>query len=836
MSDPSGPPNVTLGPLTRRPAVSVVLLLAAGILLHVRLRENFGTLLVVTAIVAMIAAFSFHRRVAGAVSLSLLILLLGIGIARREHFQFSDSDIGMFAGDEPHLAEVEVRLLDDPQIIAGPSIGQRMLPPKQTATAEMRQIKSWSGWIPATGQLPIAIEQIQPALRAGQTVRMLGMLERPRVAMNPGEFDWAWYYRQQRILATFTVTRAGNIHILSDPGPSAIGWLRAKARHLLAMGFTTSHATDYELLDALLLGDRDPQLRDIEQQFQQTGMGYQLAVSGLHIALLAAVAFWLCRFFRLRPRWTLAITTGFVLVYATITLPSHSGIRAAILCIVAVIALCGGRSSDRAQFLSLAAIAMLLWHPMDLYSAGFHLSFAVVIVFVLLLPRVQEWVKQRRDPDEIAASQDMKRSPAQQFRDAAIAWVIRGAEYSVLAWLATLPLVAYHFGQASSWAILGSLLLLPVVMLSLFAGMGKLLVTLLWPGWAAMWAMVAGWPVEWMQWGVRQLARLPGSSVTLAAPPMWLVVVYYLLLIAPLMPHRWWVGRRRWILRLAPLAGVVAIFGPSLLPQRQSPSGDLTMTLLSLGAGQCAVVEPPGGLPVLFDAGSTTVADVAKKIVEPFLRAEGQSRVDEIFLSHGDFDHISAAGEITADYSVRELFTSWHFIRNAAGNIPDQMLLDELEKLNRTPIQISTGDHFDLGQGTAVDVLWPPKDGDLNSNNAGLVLRLTYAGRSILFPADIQDPAFAGVLKNASALKSDVLVAPHHGSSEDLTPAFLAAVQPQMILSSNFGRLTNKQKRFETMVGRTPLYRTPECGAITVTIHKDGTISVSTFVKNAKPK
>jgi beta-lactamase superfamily II metal-dependent hydrolase len=81
-----------------------------------------------------------------------------------------------------------------------------------------------------------------------------------------------------------------------------------------------------------------------------------------------------------------------------------------------------------------------------------------------------------------------------------------------------------------------------------------------------------------------------------------------------------------------------------------------------------------------------------------------------------------------------------------------------------------------------------------------------------------------------------VLVAPHHGSSEDLTPAFLAAVQPQMILSSNFGRLTNKQKRFETMVGRTPLYRTPECGAITVTIHKDGTISVSTFVKNAKPK
>jgi len=182
------------------------------------------------------------------------------------------------------------------------------------------------------------------------------------------------------------------------------------------------------------------------------------------------------------------------------------------------------------------------------------------------------------------------------------------------------------------------------------------------------------------------------------------------------------------------------------------------------------------------------------------------------------------------------VFTSYHFIKNSAGNIPDQVLLDELEKLDRTPTQIAIGDHFDLGNGAAVDVLWPPKVGDLNSNNAGLVLRVTYAGRSILFPADIQDPGFEGVLRNPKSLQSDVLVAAHHGSSEDLTPAFLAAVHPEYILSSNFGRLTSKQRKFETMTGHTPLYRTPECGAITVTIRKDGTMTVTTFVKGAKPK
>ncbi len=317
-----------------------------------------------------------------------------------------------------------------------------------------------------------------------------------------------------------------------------------------------------------------------------------------------------------------------------------------------------------------------------------------------------------------------------------------------------------------------------------------------------------------------------------------MIVIYYLLLLAPLLPDwKFLSGRKRWFLRLAPLAGVVSIFLLQIkTPARIQAADDLRVTLLCVGAGQCAVVEVPGRNPILIDAGSTSIHDIARKIVEPFLAYSGDSRVDKIFLSHGDFDHISAAGEIATAYNVADVFTSTHFRKNAAGNVPDLLLLDELEKLNRPPREIASGDHLDLGHGAAIDVLWPPNSGDLNSNNAGLVLRLTYAGKRVLFPADIQDPAFAGVLKNPAALRSDVLVAPHHGSSEDLTPAFLAAVKPGVILSSNFWRLSSKQKRFEQMIGQTPLYRTPQCGAITVTIKSNGTLSVSTFLGRAKPK
>ncbi len=270
-----------------------------------------------------------------------------------------------------------------------------------------------------------------------------------------------------------------------------------------------------------------------------------------------------------------------------------------------------------------------------------------------------------------------------------------------------------------------------------------------------------------------------------------------------------------------------------LVPIAQHPASataQLRITLLSLGAGQCAVVEPPGGEVFLLDAGSSSISDLTRKIIAPFLRTEGRRQVDKIFLSHGDYDHICAAADIATTFGVHEVFISPHFRRNASGNLPDEALLDTLDKLNLPPHLIAAGDHLNLSPGLIADILWPPRSGTWNSNNSGIVMRLSYAGRTLLFPADIQDPAFEGVLKHPDQLQADILVAPHHGSSETLTHAFLKAVHPQAIVSSNAWRLTNKQKRFDTMAGDTPLYRTNKSGAITITVTSDGKVSIATFM------
>jgi competence protein ComEC len=152
------------------------------------------------------------------------------------------------------------------------------------------------------------------------------------------------------------------------------------------------------------------------------------------------------------------------------------------------------------------------------------------------------------------------------------------------------------------------------------------------------------------------------------------------------------------------------------------------------------------------------------------------------------------------------------------------------------PVEItSKGRRIPLGNDATIDVLWPPPNRSFTTtNNAGLVLRLTYSGRSVLLPADIQVSTERELLTAPTALSSDVLVAPHHGSAEETTAAFLIAAHPMDVISSNGQRLSKKQKEFDALAKNYPLYRTSRYGAVTIRISKDGTLRVETFLHPTK--
>ena len=817
---------------TLRPAVPAAVLLIVGIIAHAWLPNEPLAWLIASALLIGAASFSLRHGMICSALIGLAILSTGIASGQLASSWFPRNHIGAFVGAEPRLGWVEARIRETPRTIESPPRG-RKLPDKQLFIADVRAVRTWDGWASAEGEVPVTLCPPREDLAPGQTVRILGRLERPQPAMNPGGFDSAAHYRRQRILVTMHVSRPYDIEIVSNASAPAapLACLRSVSRRTLDAGFEPSRTEDRALLRALVFGDREPALREIDDDFRTTGTAHVLAANGTRVFIVTAMVYLLCRLLRLPPRRTLATVTLFIALFGFLTLPAAQAVRPVIVCIAVGLGLLGRRAADSIQLLALAAIAVLVLRPLDLYGPGFQLSFVIVLGMILFTRPLVNWIDARlQNSDERIAKSMRRQTVWQRRRERLRHWIIEALAAATVAWVVAVPLVACHFEQFNLWTVPFSIVLSPLATAAMACGFIKIVLTAACPPLAGLWAALA-WPAPAvLRHVVRWLAATPGADLPIATPQVWQIVLFYALLALARIP---WSRRAvRWCARCAPAGACAMILilpwcGGMAAPNSSSPG--VRITLLSVGAGQCAVIEPSGGGTLLIDAGSSAASDVLRTTIAPYLRHEECLAIDTVWLSHGDYDHISAARQIVPRYRVREVMTSPHFRRHAPESAPCAALLSMLDRTHHSPHTVIQGDRMRIGNGVEIEVLWPPAHCDFNSNNTGLVLRLTCAGHSILFPADIQEPAERELLKHPEKLRSDILVAPHHGSAEPTTADFIRAVNPEIILSSNAERLTKKQRLFDVETQSLLLYRTSRCGAITIDISKNGAVNVVPF-------
>lgn len=834
---PLRPPPWLADAFVRWPALPVAVAMMIGVAAGRSLHFEFARLpdspwWFVAAAVAMLAlaARRFDREWTSTLALLGAIALAAVAATQLAAFRYPADHVTHFVADAARLARLRLYLPNEPRL-RSLNTGERFArPPRQATLATVTAVLTNDGWQPASGEVLVQIAQPHPLLAAGQTVEAIGMLERPGVAMNPGQFDWQRYYRERGILNSFQIRRAEHLTILSsDPAPLLTRW-REQVRALLAQGFAPERKLDHALLAALVLGDYDPELRDVKEAFRRTGTSHHLAISGMHVALVGGLIFLLARLAGLGPRgcWLAALVV--VAFYGCVAVPSPPVLRAVILFAVAAVGFLSARFTSPLQMLMLTVAIMLAIHPLDLFNAGFQLSFGTVLGLVLLSDRLA--LRWHGDDVQILLPDEVARLP---MRQRATRWAdrqtVRMLCAGVIAWLVSMPLVAAHFTQLNPWQVPASIALGPIVTLSLFAGVAKIAMTWLLPSSAPLMAGVAAFFTAMMRRLVDWLALAPMSDVPLAAPPAWLIALCWIALALAIV--RW----RLASVRLASFALLAGAFGymlvaPYWLNNAQAlKPGQMRITLMSVGAGQCALVEPSGERAVLIDCGSDSLSDLTNNVVVPVLRERGRTAIDTIFVSHADTDHYGGVAEIAGSYGTREVVVADSFTARAGTNSAGSRAMAALTAIDLPPRVAKPGDRIPLGKDSAIEILWPTPRLGLADNDVSMVVRLWKGDRSILFTGDVQAAGMKGLLASGTALHSDVLVAPHHGSSEDVSPTFVDAVAPTWIVSSNDRTLSGKQKRFDQMEKNRPVFRTHEYGAITLTIDADGTMRIDGFAK-----
>gem|GEM_PF-982971 len=672
--------------------------------------------------------------------------------------------------------------------------------------AEVQQVRRGTKWISQTGRCRVTIlgRPSQP-LQRGDMVVAYAMAQRVTPAQNPGQNDFALYERLHRRL--FSLTIFSPDHARVDAAQSR--WHYARVVDQWRDYFSSAleryvGVPHHSLAQALLLGQREQITKAHRDRYVQAGVIHLLAISGLHVGILASGIWLLQRMGWLPRRVGLLVLAVLIIAYTLLTGSKPPVVRAAVLVLSLCIGQHDGRVTRGIDSLALGGILLLIWNPCHLFMLGVQLSFMAVATLMILartavepLEPLQSLIANSR-PWFVKAWRTATSSVAE------LLWL------GTTVWLVTTPLVVANFQIASPVAlILNPLLSIPIAVV-LFSS----LLTLLFAPAVPLLSSFFGWLSSVALHCVESLIdvglAVPGGRLHCASPSPWwiighLILVYLLLTLSTRSRQRW-------------CAVVMAIWiaaGLALSHHRNASPEELTCTFLSVGHGTCVVVELPNGDICVYDAGCLGAADYAGKMITAALRQKRIHSIDMLVLSHADADHYNAAPYLLREFPIKKVVVSSSMFARPAP--PLRELAQTIKAAGAEQHHIASGGQLADSNDFELNVLHPPPDRTFHSDNANsIVLSIQFQGIRILLPGDLEADGMQHLLSTAGQ-SHQIALAPHHGSLRSRPAEFSSWCNPEtVIISGRDGETLDESIAEYRRLAAHPLSTTK--GAIQVTI------------------
>ena len=628
--------------------------------------------------------------------------------------------------------------------------------------------------------------------RAGEVWQLKVKLKRPSGFMNPGGFDYEKWLFTERISATGYVRK--DVKQANQRLAEAKWWslnsIRENIHHTIQE--TVSNKASAAVLSALVVAVRTDLTDQQWSDLSKTGTTHLIAISGLHIAVVAAFAFFpvmlLWRLFpSLNEKMPVRVAGGIAaVIMATIyamlagfTLPTQ---RALLMVVIALLGLLSRKHYSSSSILAAALLGVLLLDPLAGMTISFWLSFLAVALILVFLNR------QLGQP---------------RYALIKLQFVLS---------LGMLPLTLLFFGNASLSSPIANFVAIPwvslvVVPLSLFALLLMPVSSFL----SESLFKLASITIDWLFKGLALLSDSEIMALSSAEIPSIYLIMAFLGLVFLLLPKGF---PARWL-------GLIAFIPAFFFSVEQPKHGEFEYTLLDVGQGMGSVVRTQNH-KLVYDTGTrlSDSFDVGKLVMLPFLRSKNIDQLDTLIVSHDDIDHSGGAKAIISEIKVKELMSSSTLLFGG-----------------ETVTKCETGQHWEW-DGVQFQILSPDKDFMANDNNLSCVLKVSNENHSLLLTGDIERKTEKIILQEIDKknLESEVMIVPHHGSKTSSTPAFIEAVSPSLALipvgyRSRFGH--PKPEIIERYLSRDiPILDTVSSGAITIQFPSNNqSIKIESFRK-----
>lgn len=568
------------------------------------------------------------------------------------------------------------------------------------------------------------------------------------------------------------------------------------------------------LAASLLLAQRDGLDREVRDRFARAGLSHLLAISGLHVGLVAGILLVLAGVFRLGKGAGAGMAALGTVVYVLFLGAPHSAARAAVQILLVLGARAAQRPARTEAMIAAAALILLAVDPAALFSPGFQLSFAGVAGILALRRPLLVPIRRMTRPGGRAGR-----------------WVADGLATSLAATLATAPIVAWHFGRVAPVGIVANLLAIPLLSVTVPALAAALALGQVW---AAAGHFIAGAGMVLLgalDATARAAAGVPGGTVPV--PPSMAVVMTSAALLGYVATRR--LGRVRPGLRGLMGAGVAAAV-VAVSPVR--PTVDrIEIHVIDVGQGDAIAVRSPAGRWVLVDAGVATDSyDAGARLVVPYLGRRGVQRLEGLVVTHPDADHMGGAGSVMA--ALRP-----HWVADPGVPAPKAGYLALLKTAAAGGVRwvaLRRGMDITL-DGMVVQVLHPDETaGLLEANDASVVLRVVYGEFEALLTGDAPTEVERDLVRlYGRRLEADVLKVGHHGSRTSTGPELLEATGARLaVISAGRGnryghphRSVLKRLRDSGLA----IWRTDLHGSLVIRGTSDGQIEVESERGRVRP-
>ena len=686
-------------------------------------------------------------------------------------------------------------------------------------------------YLQVVGKIRVTLLGKDPKLAIGDRISFVGIIKSIRNFNNPKGFNYERYMAFSGVWGTaFVLKEKLSILDKSVRPRFFVHWgdFRKKISFLIEKN---GDIEQQGLLKGLILGERNSISPQLREAFNRAGIGHLLAISGLHIGIVATVSFILFSRFLSHIKiflWNAWIRKGAALLslgpvffYGSLTEMSPSTQRAVLMVSVFLLTFLIEREQDTVNTLSAAAIFILIIHPPYLFSISFQLSFSAVLAIIYGLSKIRNI--QAKTAIHTRFSRMRKR-------------VILFFFVSLFAMLGTAPLVMLYFNQISLIGIFTNFIFVPLIGF-IVVPLGLLSVFLCPISYQAA-SLVMQADAALLSKAVEMIiffSKLPFAALKTVTPTYFEISCFYLfawgilnlkekklrekgtrtqagqgkttetvsddnIYMNALGRLNLWKRFNRPVFSKANLAKIIivialaaAVMDTCYWLYNRFWHNDLRVTIIDVKQGSSSLLELPGGFCILIDGGGfydNSVFDVGAGVIAPFLWSKKIKTIDLLVLSHPESDHLNGLIYIAENFNVKKVLTNSQAV-NTKGY---KEFIRVIEKKKIFAPDFKEISRVQTLNSVQINILYPPVDfiekiehqkwRSLNNNS--IVLKVVFKSVSFLFPGDILKHAEKELVGIAGDdLRSTVLIAPHHGSKTSSSELFLDKVNPEYVIISS---------------------------------------------------